>query len=506
MIRTLSCSSALALVSLATGAAAEVTPQEVWNSWQAMMTSAGQELTVGGTSETGGVLEVSDVLIAYKDQLGGSASVSFDKLAFKANGDGTVTVTMPDSYPLQMVFPKQEDGPGSIKLTISQPGMAVIAGGSAEETSYTLTAPSMKMTLDEVTDESGAVLDTEGDLTLTTLAGGYKVTKTGETMALDSSFSAKSAVLNLSGSGNATAGDSAGSGKFVITFADLGGTTKGNFLGAEMMANMALALNSGFTMDSALSFGAMTMDVDVTDPTGPTKLVATATGGGFDLDMSKERMNYGTSLNGARFTFSGAEVPFPQVELAFAESGFSLTMPVTKSDSPQDFSFLTKLVDFTVSEEVWGMFDPAGSLARDPATVIVDLKGTGFWTQDIMDPEVQMEGAEPPGELHSLDLTQVLAKAAGAEVSATGGLTFDNTDLTTFDGMPRPDGKITIGIKGVNKLVDNLIALGMLTEDDAMGFRMGLAMFARPGAGPDELTSEIEFKEGGLFANGQRLQ
>ncbi len=43
-----------------------------------------------------------------------------------------------------------------------------------------------------------------------------------------------------------------------------------------------------------------------------------------------------------------------------------------------------------------------------------------------------------------------------------GGLTFDNTDLTTFEGMPRPDGKVTINIKGVNKLVDNLIALGIL--------------------------------------------
>jgi hypothetical protein len=100
----------------------------------------------------------------------------------------------------------------------------------------------------------------------------------------------------------------------------------------------------------------------------------------------------------------------------------------------------------------------------------------------------------------------VLAKGAGAEVSAAGGLTFDNADTVTFGGMPRPDGTITLGIKGANQLVDNLIALGILSEDDAMGFRMGLAMFARPGAGADELTSEIEFKEGGLFANGQRLQ
>ncbi|MFO1203774.1 MAG: DUF2125 domain-containing protein [Tabrizicola sp.] len=502
MTRALTCSSAIGLVFLATAASAGVTPQEVWASWQAMMTSAGQELTVGNTSDTGGTLDVSDVVIAYKDQLGGSASVSFDKLSFKDNGDGTVTVTLPESYPIQMAFPKSEDGPGSIKLTVTQPGATIQAAGSAAETSYQFKAPTTTVILDEVTDESGKALDTTANLALVEVTGGYTMTKTGETMGLDSSFAAKSAVLNLSGSGS----DGSGSGTAVVSFADLEGATKGNFLAAEMMANMAAALNSGFTMDSAFSFGAMTMDVDVTDSTGPTKLVANATGGGFKVAMNKDRLDYGTSLNGAKFTMSGAEIPFPQVELAFAESAFNVMMPVSKSDSPQDFSFLTKLVDFTVSEDVWGLFDPAGTLSREPATVIVDLKGTGFWTKDIMDPEVQMDGMEPPGQLNSLDLTQVLAKAAGAEVSAAGGLTFDNADLATFGGVPRPDGKITVNIKGVTKLVDNLIALGILSEDDAMGFRMGLAMFAKPGAGPDELVSEIEFKDGGLFANGMQMQ
>lgn len=502
MTRALTCSSALALVFLATSAAADVTPQEVWASWQEMMTSAGQELTVGNTADSGSAVEVTDVVVSFKDEMGGSASMTFDKLVFADNGDGTVTVTMPDSYPLKMAFPAQEDGPGSLKLTISQPGAKVVAGGSATETSYDFSAPQMAMTLDEVTDETGKALDTKGDLAMTEVTGSYRMTKSGETLGLDSSFAAKSAVLNLSGTGDGTGG----SGTFVVSFADLSGTTKGNFLSAEMMANMAAALNSGFTMDSSMSFGAMSMDVDVTEESGPTKIGMTATGGGFNVAMDKVRLDYGTSLNGGKFTISGAEIPFPQVEVAFAESGFNVLMPVTKSETPQDFRFLTKLVDFTVSEDVWGLFDPAGSLSREPASVIVDVKGTGLWTQDIMDPEMQMEGVEPPGELHSLDLTQVLAKAAGAEVSATGGLTFDNTDLQTFGGMPRPDGKITVNIKGVNQLVDNLIALGILTEDDAMGFRMGLGMFARPGAGPDELVSEVEFRDGGLFANGMQLQ
>ncbi len=502
MTRALTSSSAIALVFLATGASADVTPQEVWASWQAMMTSAGQELTVGNTSDSGDMVEVTDATVTYTDELGGSASISFDRLTFKDNGDGTVTVMMPENYPFQMAFPKSEDGPGSIKLTVNQPGAVMLAGGSATETSYKFTAPTTTITLDEVTDVTGKVLDTKADLALTEVTGSYMMTKAGEVLGLDSAFAAKSAVLNLSGSGT----DGGGSGKVVVSFADLTSTVKGNFLNPELMANMAAALNAGFTMDTSLSFGAMAMDFDITEAQGPTKVVANATAGSFAVAMNKDQLTYGTSLNGAKFVVSGAEIPFPQVEVAFGESAFKVVMPVSKSDSPQDFSYLTKVVDFTVSEDIWGLFDPAGTLSREPATFVVDLKGKGFWKEDIMDPAVQMEGAQPPGELHSLDLTQVLAKAAGAEVSATGGLTFDNTDLATFDGVPRPDGKIAVNIKGVTKLVENLIAMGILSEDDAMGFRMGIAMVAKPGPGPDELVSEIEFKEGGLFTNGMRMK
>ena len=105
---------------------------------------------------------MTDVLITFKDQMGGSSSVTFDKLTFTDNGDGTVAVTMPDSYPMTLAFPDEADGPGTLKMTVSQPGIKIMAGGSATETSYQIAAPTTTITLDEVTDETGKVLDTQG--------------------------------------------------------------------------------------------------------------------------------------------------------------------------------------------------------------------------------------------------------------------------------------------------------------------------------------------------------
>lgn len=498
----LSGTTALALI-LASGAQAQVTPEEVWQSWQALATGAGQELIVGSAERNGDTLEVKGVVLNMNDEQGGSFSANLDVLNFTDRGDGTVEVTMADSYPITFAFPAdEEDGPASMALTVSQPGISLIAGGSTTDTTYDYTTPSVTIRLDELKTKDGTASDMTGDIVLTEVGGNYQISDQGEATGLQSSFTAESAAVTFAGKNPETSSDA----KVAFTMADLAGSSNGTLLGAEMMANMAAALNAGFTVDSSFTYGAMTFTADVTEASGVTNVSGSATGGGVTVAMDKARLNYGTSLNGGAFKISGSEIPFPEVALNFSESAFNVLMPASKSDTPQDFSFLTKLVDFTISEEIWGMIDPAGSLSREPATIILDAKGTGFWKQDIMDPDVQMDGVEPPGELTSLDLAQVLVKAAGAEVGATGALTFDNTDLVTFEGMPAPTGTIEVTIKGVNQLIDNLIAIGILPEDQAMGARMMMGMFARPGAGPDELVSTLEFKDKGFFANGQQLR
>jgi hypothetical protein len=497
----LAASTALALVFSASAAGA-VTPEEVWQNWQAFSASAGQDLTTGSTTLEGGTLTVTDVTVTIKDDLGGSLTSEVGDLVFTDNGDGTVAVTVPDSYPIMLAFPPSEDGPASISLMVSQPGLAITAGGSATETSYDFDAPAISVVVTEVKDKSGAVLDTKGDVSLTNVTASYKIAQAGEALAVDVSFGADGMVLNLSGSDT----EGPGKGDISLSMAGLSSSTTGNLLKAEVMENMVNALNAGFAVDTRFSFGGMTFNADITDESGQSKLGAQATGGRFALIVDKSQVNYGSSLSGANFTVSGDQIPFPVVTSTFGELAFDVLMPASKSEEPQDFAFVTRLVDFTISDEVWGLFDPAGTLSRDPATFILSTKGTGRWLVDIMDPAYQVEGVEPPGELNSLELQQLTVRAAGAEVNAAGALTFDNSDLVTFGGMPRPDGSINVTIKGVNQLIDNLIAMGVLPDDQAMGFRMMLGMFTRPGSGGDEVISLIEFKDGGLFANGQQLQ
>ena len=94
----------------------------------------------------------------------------------------------------------------------------------------------------------------------------------------------------------------------------------------------------------------------------------------------------------------------------------------------------------------------------------------------------------------------------GAELTGEGGFTFDNSDMETFDGVPRPEGRIALGLTGANAVLDKLGELGFISPDDLMGARMMLGMFTIP-AGDDSVTTTVEINEQGhVIANGQRIQ
>jgi hypothetical protein len=217
--------------------------------------------------------------------------------------------------------------------------------------------------------------------------------------------------------------------------------------------------------------------------------------------MSADGMSYGGTGDDAKIAVQISSFPLP-IDLSVAQTAFNFAIPVAKGEAAQPFGLLVKFVDLEVSEGLWGMFDPAAQLPRDPATLIVDLSGAAKLLVNILDPkEAENIGDQPPGELDALDINELKLSAVGAELTGNGALTFDNSA-----GMPKPLGAVDLQLTGANALIDKLVAMGFVPEDQAMGARMMMGLFAVP-TGEDALSSKIEFKEdGGVYANGQRVQ
>lgn len=500
----LASSTALVSVLLTGVAIADVTPEEVWQNWQDISTTSGQIITTTSVARDGDALVVTDFVSSF-EQEDVAVNIAIDEVVFTDNGDGTVTMTMSEEYPIEMTFPAAagDDGPTDITVLVAQPGLEVLAAGDALAASYEFKAPSLTIMLNEISGVDAERLDVEATAILTDMAGSYLVSGEVGAKSIESAFSAANMTLAMSGADAETASS------FVLaaSIADLAGASKSLLKGVELIENLAAALKAGFATDSTFSYGAVNLDLDTTENSAPTRIVTNGKGGGFNVKLDATGMTYGANGNGAEITITSPAIPFSEVKLSYAEGAFNLMMPMLKSEAPEDFTFVTRIVDLAVSDEIWGMIDPGGAIPHDPATVILDTKGKVKLTSDLADP-AQMEalGENAPGEIHALDLTELKVTAAGADLTGIGSLTFDNSDMVTFAGSPLPTGKIDLKLVGGNALIDKLVTMGILTSDDANGARMMMSMFANPGAGADELTSTLEFKDKGFFANGQQLQ
>jgi hypothetical protein len=206
-------STAIALIMLTCGANAQVTPEDVWKSWQDMSTSMGQTMTATSEARDGDTLVVEGVASSIKTPDGLAADVAMGTIKFRDTGAGTVEVTMPDSYPMTMTLPPTDPadpkGASTLKILVSQPGIKLTAGGSPTETSYDFVAPTMDVVVSDIVNATGPQ-DVKIEAALTNVTGKYLMAGDADSKQLDSSLTAAAAVISGVGSDGET--------KFNVTF------------------------------------------------------------------------------------------------------------------------------------------------------------------------------------------------------------------------------------------------------------------------------------------------
>jgi hypothetical protein len=491
----------LAMLLGTTAAQAQVTAQDVWASWQSQFGLYGEGgVTVGAEDLVDGVLTVTDLSFAQTDETGGAVSMTIPEIVFEELGDGTVGITMSESYPLEMSFPDAATAEMvALTMTVTQSDMAMLASGTPDAINYDVGAARMAVavTLPNDGEASGDIL-----IGLNDVAGAYQTGSADDLMDITYGISAASMdllvnVTDTSGVALNLTGKSEG-----IEMAMSGVVPVAADLAPEMMFPAGLAIAGSYLI------GASSYDLSFTENGMTTDAALTMAGGSFELAMDASSFGFANSTEGLSVQISSPMMPFP-VDLSLETYGLFLDMPMAPSEAPAPYAVGVNLSGLAVNEEVWSMFDPGQILPRDPATFIVALSGTATMLVDLFDPVAQQEMAmtgAPPGLLNTVSLDELNVAFGGAQITGTGAVTLDNNDLTTIPGMPRPEGSVDLSINGANALIDNLVAMGLIPEDQVMMGRMMLGMFTVP-VGDDMLTSKIEFApDGGILANGQRIQ
>lgn len=473
---------------------ADVTADEVWKGMTDYYTALGQKVTTGSTEMQGDTLVVSNAVFA-SEVPEGSFSATFGEIRLRELGDGRVEITMSEEIPVKMLSKPTGGESVDTGMKLTQSGLSMIVSGTPDDAVYDLTAPQMAVAVDGMTVDGKPV-----PLTLNAKATGntgtYRMSSAaGRTLA--SEMKIDKVDFDVAAQDPEGKGDFSASGSLT----GLSGTSDAMIPDGVDMADMNAALQAGLNMNGSFAYSGGGYVMDFKDEADTMHAQSTGGGGTLSFKMSKDGLAYGGSSKDTTVSMQMSSLPVP-IDASFAETAFDIALPVTKGEAAQPFSALVKLVDLKVSDGLWAMFDPTSQLPRDPATLIVDLSGTAKMAINIFDPkEAETIGGAPPGKLESLDVHDLKVSAVGAELTGKGAMTFDNSGP-----MPKPLGAVDMQLVGGNGLIDKLVAMGLVPEDQAMGARMMMGLFAVP-TGEDTLTSKIEFKEdGGVYANGQRIQ
>ena len=486
---------------------ADTTNTEVWKNWQGYMTSMGYSVTAD-EADAGNVLTVKNIKMISPLAAGDNGlSVTLPMLTLTGQGDGSVKIALPPLSELAIDMALQTGEKVDAILAYAQDGLDMTVTGAGGNFTYTYAASGIGLSLDKLMIDGTAVGPdvVKVNINLQDVSGNSTITD-GElrnfTQAINSAALAYDIVFSDPDSGakvkaNGALQNLASNSESMVPKSGVG------------MADMNAMLTSGFNVTGALTYQGGNMDMALDSPDGAGSTNTSSTGGAITYSFGPDGINYDVTQTGLAFSALVPDVPLPIV-LNMAVSKFNFAMPLQKSVAEQDFALGFTMGDFTVSDMVWGLLDPSAQLPRNPATLALDVSGKAKVLFDFLNPDqaaaLQSSGAAP-GELNALTLNNLVVDAVGARLTGTGDFTFDNSDLVSFGGIPRPTGAIDLKLVGGNGLLDKLVAVGVLPQQQAMGARMMMGLFAVAGPEEDTLNSKIEINEAGhILANGQRVQ
>ncbi|WP_133485397.1 hypothetical protein [Aliiroseovarius marinus] len=491
---------------------ADLTTNDVWQHFQQSSTVIGGALSAE-TSERGDGLALQNVTFDLTLPFD-AGSISLDMGGFDLidMGDGRVEVKMPESttYNVTYTAPDGESFGGSMAATYQ--GLSSIFSGTPDKITSDWKADQMDFTLDvaglpaEIQNMamSGSILGYVGQAVTTTT----DVITSDVTFAFDEQSVTVNQAMSIEGDAPVT-----------VEGVTKSGRTEGEMRivtpsGGIDLANLAKALRGGLVMDVTTRM--TDYSSDQVSSQGDTLMMAQST--------SAKTYDSSMKLDASGLTISGpAEELRVQMEMPMmpglplggniASMSANVQLPLLADDSFGPVAFNVDLNGLTLDDMVWAMGDPMGALPRDPIHLKLDLTGTlkhNIEWLDFANVEASLMALDDmlPLEPGSATLNTLRLSAVGAEVTGEGAFTFDASDLETFPGMPRPEGKLTLRSKGLTALAQRLEQLGIPAEQIAQSMMM-LEMFTAADAanGDDARMTTLEVTaDGSVFANGMQLQ
>jgi len=492
-----------AFVTLTAGAAAaELKAQDVWDDWSAYITGFGYGIT-GQVNETRDGLAITGVTLTLADpDAPGGAVITMDQIVMTEMTDGSVSVDLPAVMPIEFAIPSESGDVDRISMDYRQTGMDIRVSGSQDAMKYVYGADNVTL-VSTGFEVGGQILPPDAnqiEVTMESVAGTSDATV--DSLRRYAQNLTVASVRYMTRTADPVSGASSNvTGQWQnVTFEGQSNLPLRQIDNSDMDA----LLDAGLSGSGTFGYDANATTIAVSAPDGTLDASIVSAAGTVAVTLAQGGVDYAVSQQSTQIEATMSQLPIP-MSFEIAEVTGNISIPVQRSDTPDDFALGFELNGFSMADVLWSMFDPGAQLPRDPATVAIDLVGKARLLFNVLDPAVAAEitPEDTPLELTEVDINRLEIAAAGATLTGEGSFQFENDD----GALPQAIGAIDLNLIGGNGLLDKLVATGLLPEDQAMGARMMMGLLAVPGDGPDTLRSRLELNaEGHVLANGQRIQ
>ena len=492
-------------MSASSSVVADVSAVQVWEDFLQGIKSSGSTVAVIQERSAGRVA-LDNFLVRYQDpDMGLSLEMDIGQAAFVENGDGSVSINLPQQIPVTMEFRDNYSQVTSISVLLDTENMRALASESSSQITYDYSADQMVLSLQSLIGEGQSIGADEVQFSM--IANQVSSTSTTFMSGLREVIG-RSSIEDLELSGMLAPQGEDFNATWVSKMRQLSFANSGQTPENVSVQELSKALQAGLNSSSVISYQSGETEIMVRTPDGDFSGSTSSTGASSNTSMSKDGLSMLMDVSGVNFEAFASVFPLP-INVELGSFVYGLTMPLMPSSEDQAFGLRFELIDLAVADGLWAMFDPAGQLPRDPVSLRFDVAGMVKILMDILDPdqlEASLDMMEAPGEVSQITLNAIDVSALGADLSVQGSFEINNQDLSTFDGFPAPQGKATATLSGANALLDTLSQMGLIAGEQVMGARMFMGMFALP-VGRDKFETEVEIDaQGGVYVNQQRFR
>lgn len=523
---------------------------ELWASWQETVAQAGGTLTATETRE-GNKLTLNDLNLLWAEDGNSPTRLRLNEVVLMGRADGAVGITLPSSFPLWLDLPRASAGAGAeantesdpaappadwqpetLQFTLASQGLDLAVRGIGKRADFSAAAAALTVTLDEMLPPPPADMDVaslELSGSLAELAMRWQHDFSGKTLQWDgeAQLGAVSLDLKMHEPGESqshvtlTLGQSDAALRGVVppSAQNLAASAlpQDQNLAAPLLtpvppANpqpLLAALADGLALEGHLNTNDARLLGKINDPeTGPAEVDLAFGNAGMMARLDTTIATWDSYLLGAGLTANGQinGAPAEAFSLSLSEFRKGMTLGLNGLTSSQPWSWSFVLRNLEMSESIWQEAGLTKDLPRDPMSAVFSLNGRFALDKAALSEEwVGEAGISPLREL-SVKSDDLFVKGFGTELTGKADLSFDMSDLSSYQGLPAPTGKVELVATGINQLVEILQKTGLVSPEDTTSLRLGLMMIAKAGDAPDQLKSLIEFQGASFSLNGMKMR